>query len=600
MVRRNKVPPGTGYRSLARLARSLLLGFCLAAGVTAPARGELERPAPEAATAQGGAAAVHSREFMAVTAHPLASEAAAAMLRAGGSAVDAAIAAQLVLNLVEPQSSGIGGGALALHFDGRTVRAYDGRETAPRAAREDLFLHPDGTAMGFPEAVVGGRSVGTPGVLRLLEMMHRRHGRLPWADLFAPAIALAEHGFPVGPRLHALLAKEKDLVADPAARAYFYRPDGSPWPIGHRLKNPELAKVFRRLAEEGSDAFYVGTLARDIVARVRSHPTNPGLLDETDLAAYWPLTREPVCLRHAGLRICGFPPPSSGGIGVGQILGIVGRLQIKDYPPRPGSGPLMPDGTAVHLFAEAGRLAFADRAAFVADPAFQRIPAGLLDDSYLDARARLVGEKSLGTALPGRPPGAVAGAPDGTDERPATSHLSIVDREGQAVALTTTIESGFGSRLMVHGFLLNNQLTDFAFAPTAAGKPVANRVQPGKRPRSSMAPTLVLDAKGELKAVLGSPGGPWIINYVAKTLVGILDWGLDLDAAIALPHFGSRNGPTELEAGRFDGVGKDALEARGHAVTEGEMTSGLAGIVRTPAGWTGAADPRREGSAVGR
>lgn len=576
-----------------------LLALGLAGPVVARDRAELERPAPEAAVASQGGATATGREFMVVAAHPLASEAGAAMLRAGGSAVDAVIAVQMVLTLVEPQSSGIGGGALALLFDGRTVRAFDGREAAPRAVREDIFLNPDGSPMDFQQAVVGGRSVGTPGVLRLLEMLHHRYGRLPWGELFGPAIRLAEQGFPVGERLHGLLEKEKSLVADPAARAYFYRHDGSPWPVGHLLKNPELAGVFRLLAREGVEAFYAGPLAAEMVAKVRNHPGNGGFLAEDDLTAYWPVTREPVCQRHAGARVCGFPPPSSGGIAVAQILGIVGRLHIASYPPMRQGDRWLPDAEAIHRFAEAGRLAFADRGAYIADPAFQKIPDGLLDASYLDARARLVGERSMDVAQPGRQPGFVAVA-DGTDERPATSHIAIVDRDGMGISLTTTIEAGFGARLMVRGFLLNNQLTDFSFVPTMGGRPVANRVQPGKRPRSSMAPTIVLDDAGRLKALIGSPGGPWIINYVAQALVGLLDWRLAIDLAIALPHFGSRNGPTELETGTGDDALRQSLMARGHKVVDVEMNSGLAAIVRTSEGWVGAADPRREGRAVGR
>lgn len=593
----------SGSAGRAAKAGQVLLVFwtalLLAGPLAARDKGELDRPPPEAAVATRASATAISKDFMVVAAHPLAAEAGATMLRAGGSAVDAAIAVQMVLNLVEPQSSGIGGGALAMLFDGRTVRAFDGRETAPREVREDLFLQADGKPMDFQRAVVGGRSVGTPGVVRLLEMLHHRYGRLPWADLFAPAIHLAEHGFPVGQRLHALLEQEKDLIADSAARAYFYSRDGSPWPVGHVLRNPELAGVFRLLARDGAEAFYSGPLAADMVAKVRGHLGNAGLLDEADLAAYWPVTREPVCMRHSDSRVCGFPPPSSGGIAVAQILGIAGRLHIADFPPERRGEQVVPAAAAVHRFVEAGRLAFADRAAYVADPAFQKIPDGLLDASYLDSRSRLVGERSLGKAAPGRQPG-YAAAGDATDERPATSHIAIVDSRGMALSLTTTIEAGFGSRIMVRGFLLNNQLTDFSFVPVEDGRPVANRVQPGKRPRSSMAPTIVLDGKGGLQALLGSPGGPWIINYVAETLVGLLDWHLPLDEAIALPHFGSRNGPAELEAGAADLALRQALIARGHEVVEVPMPSGLAGIARTSAGWFGAADPRREGAAVGR
>lgn len=573
----------------------LLFVFLLVLAQSAVALDEEARPAPEGATARRPVQQAVGRAFMVVTAHPLASEAAALALRIGGSAVDAAIAAQLVLTLVEPQSSGIGGGALMLHFDGRTVRAFDGRETAPRAAQEGMFRNADGTPMAFMEAVVGGRSVGVPGVLRLLEMVHRRFGRLPWGDLFLPAIRLAEEGFPVSPRLHALLARERHLQGDGVARAYFYRHDGSPWPVGTVLKNPALAAVLRQVAEHGADAFYTGPLAREIVARVQAHG---GLLAEQDLEDYWALAREPVCVRHRSDRVCGFPPPSSGGIAVAQMLGILDRKDIANFRPGAGRGGL-PSAGAIHLFAEAGRLAFADRGSFIADPAFVRIPAGLLDDSYLDARARQVGSHSLGQAEPGRPAGAAEPGAEGSDERPATSHLSIVDPQGQAVAMTSSIESGFGARLMVHGFLLNNQLTDFSFLPSVAGRLVANRVGPGKRPRSSMAPTMVVGTDGRLRVILGSPGGPWIINYVAKTLVALLDWGLDPREAVSMANFGSRNGPTELETGHADPVVVDELRHLGHVVVEAEMSSGVAAVVRTPGGWVGVADPRREGKALG-
>ena len=578
--------------------QALVLVLLAATGLAT--RALAEAPLPEAATGRTTVQRQSGSEFMVVTANALASEAAAAAIRAGGSAVDAAIAAQMVLTLVEPQSSGIGGGAFMLHYDGRTLRAFDGRETAPRAATPNLFLKADGSPMAFDQAVVGGRSVGAPGVLRLLEMTHRRFGRLPWADLFRPAILLAEEGFPVSPRLHDLLLGERLKMVDPAARAYFYRPDGSPWPVGHLLKNPQLAGVLRHIAESGVDAFYTGPLARDIVAKVRGHATNPGLLDENDLSEYWAETREPVCVRHLGDRVCGFPPPSAGGIAVGQIVGIVGRKGIANVPPQPSAKGPLPSAAAIHLFAEAGRLAFADRDAYVADPAFFKTPAGLLDDSYLDTRARLIGERSLGVAKPGRLPGAPLAGGDATQERPATSHISIVDRQGQAVAMTTTIEGGFGARLMVHGFLLNNQLTDFSFVPSVDGRPAINRVEPGKRPRSSMAPTMVFAADGKLKAVLGSAGGPSIINHVARTLVGLLDWKLDVGEAVAMPNFGSRNGPTEIEAGFADRPLVEELQRRGHQVVETTVPSGLAAIVRTPGGWVGAADPRREGVPVAR
>ncbi|WP_220807650.1 gamma-glutamyltransferase [Noviherbaspirillum aridicola] len=541
---------------------------------------------------------------MVAAANPYATEAGYRILQAGGSAIDAAIAVQMVLTLVEPQSSGIGGGAFLLHHDGRQVQAYDGRETAPSAADENLF-QAAGKPMNFHEAVVGGRSVGAPGVLRMLDMAHRAHGRLPWATLFAPAIRLAEEGFEVSPRLSAMLASEQYLRRDPAAAAYFYDGQGKPWPVGHRLRNPELAAVLRDIAAGGADAFYLGQIARDIEAKVRSHPANPGLLTAADIASYRPRLREAVCTDYRRWQVCGMPPPSSGGIAVAQMLGI---LETRDMPALAPAGG-MPDAEAVHLFSEAGRLAYADRGRYVADTDFVPLPGNsvlpLVDKSYLSGRAALIGERSMGPAKPGIPRARVlAGGIDQSPELPSTSHISVVDAQGNALSMTSSIEDAFGSRQMVRGFLLNNQLTDFSFVASDAGGPVANRVQAGKRPRSSMAPTLVFDrASRKLVLSTGSPGGSAIINYVAKVLIGTLDWGLDVQQAISLPNFGSRNGPTELEQGRVGDELAARLRARGHEVRMMEQTSGLQGIMRIDVRgqemWFGGADPRREGNVRG-
>jgi len=582
---------------LAALAAGLLLAAC----TTAP-----ERPsAPEAASGfRPGLHTATASRHMAAAANPLAAEAGREMLRAGGSAVDAAIAMQMVLTLVEPQSSGIGGGAFLLHFDGRQGQAFDGREAAPMAAGEDLFMAA-GKPMAFYEAVVGGRSVGTPGVLRMLEAAHRQHGRLAWARLFAPAIRLADEGFPISPRLFSLLKDEKHLARDPAARAYFYDADGAPKAVGTLLRNPQLAATLRAIADGGADAFYRGDIAADIVRAVGSHP-NAGKLAMSDFAAYQAKERVPVCTDYKRWRVCGMPPPSSGGIAVAQMLGIFSVRNIAVVPPVDSDGQLQPQTDAVHLFAEAGRLAFADRNLYVADPDFVPVDwIALTHPRYLASRARLIGARSMGRAEPGVPAGySVAWAAD-ESLRGATSHVSVVDGFGNAVSMTTSIEDQFGARLMVRGFLLNNQLTDFSFAPSEGGRPIANRVQPGKRPRSSMAPTLVFDrASGELLATVGSPGGSLIINYVAKTLVGILDWNLDIQQAISLPNFGSRNGPTEVEQGRVGRGVIEGLQSRGHEVREIPMTSGLQGIVRVRLAdgrraWAGGADPRREGVALG-
>jgi len=532
---------------------------------------------------------------MVATANPHASQAGLDMLRAGGSALDAAIAAQLVLNLTEPQSSGIGGGAFVLHWDaaGKRVSAYDGRETAPSAARPDRFVQADGRQLAFADAVNSGKSVGVPGLLRVLQLAHAKHGRLLWARLFEPAIRLAEDGFPVSPRLHALIKSDPVLQRNPASRAYFYLPDGSPLPVGYRLKNAPFAAVLRRVAREGPDAFYLGPLARDIVAAVAAHPS-PGDLSEQDLAAYRAVEREALCGSYRAHKICGMPPPSSGGIAVLAILGVLEHHPIAEA--RPGSSG------AVHLFAEAGRLAYADRDHYVGDPDFVQVPtAGLTDPGYLRERAKLVApDRSMVRASPGSPAGARAAlGADATVEAAGTSHISVVDAQGNAVSMTTTIESQFGSRILVQGFLLNNELTDFSFAPEAGGKPAANRVEAGKRPRSSMSPTFVFAPGGALLLTVGSPGGSAIINYVAKTLVGLLDWKLDILQAIAAPNAGSRNRETEIEKGTaLEGIAA-ALRALGHPVNAIEMTSGLQGIVRTPGGLAGGADPRREGVVLG-
>ncbi|NYZ11876.1 gamma-glutamyltransferase [Azospirillum sp. RWY-5-1] len=575
-----------------RLAGAGLLALLAAA----PAWAQTDIVPPEAATGRGTRDVERATRFMVAAANPLAAEAGREVLRNGGSAVDAAIAVQLVLTLVEPQSSGLGGGAFLVHYDAatKTTTTYDGRETAPAAAKPERFLAANGKPMPFYDAVVGGRSVGVPGTVRLLEFAHRKHGSLPWPRLFEKAIRLADTGFTVSPRLAGLIALDKHLKSDPAARAYFYDAEGRPLAPGVRLKNPELAATLKTLAERGADAFYSGLIAADIVKAVAGHPTNPGDMTEDDLKGYAVKERLPVCGGYRVWTICGMGPPSSGAIAVQQMLGVLETVDLASM----GPGSL----DAVHWFAEAGRLAFADRALYLADPDFVKVPVkGLLDPRYVRSRARLVDPKrSMQKAEPGNPPyqdTRVYGASEGIEN--GTSHIAVVDAKGNAVSMTTTIEDGFGARLMVRGFLLNNELTDFGFAPVADGKPVANRVEPGKRPRSSMAPTLVFREDGGLHAVVGSPGGSAIINYVTKTLVAILDWGLDPQVAIDLPNFGSRNGPTELEE-RTEAEGwKAGLEARNHPVRVLELTSGIQAIVATGNGYIGGADTRREGVAIG-
>jgi gamma-glutamyltranspeptidase/glutathione hydrolase len=570
------------------------------------AQDSLQR-APEAATGYAEKAGWAARKYMVAAANPLAAEAGYEMLKQGGTAIDAAIATQLALTLVEPQSSGIGGGAFLMYYDGKKVQAFDGRETAPSKADEHLFQHPDGTPLSRTEGIVGGRSTGAPGVLRMLELAHRQHGKLPWKTLFGPAIRLSEQGFKVSPRLHGLLDWDPYIRQDPTARAYFYGPDGKPWPVGHVLKNPELARTLREIADGGAEVFYKGRIARDIEAKVKSHPGNPGLLTAADIAAYQPKLREPVCSDYRAYTVCGMPPPSSGGIAVAQMLGMFETRDMRLLAPANG----IPGADAVHLFSEVGRLAYADRDRYAADTDFVPLPGrgipALLDKRYLSQRASLIGQRSMGTASAGNPPGVEMAWNWGLDnsiEAHSTSHVVAVDGYGAGLSMTTSVEDAFGSRQMVDGFILNNQLTDFSFDSRDASGPIANRVQPGKRPRSAMSPTIVFDKKtGRFVEAIGSPGGPLIINYVAKVLVGTLDWGLNMQQAIALPNFGSRNGPTELEAGRFPAPEIEQLKARGHAIRVGEQNSGLQGIERIDVHgvplWFGGADPRREGVAKG-
>lgn len=557
-----------------------------------------QTPAPEAPTGYTPHHATLEKQDMVVAANPLAAAAGREILRRGGTAVDAAIAAQLVLNLVEPQSSGIGGGAFLVYWLAAEHRltSFDGRETAPAAARPDRFLGPDGKALTFYDAVVGGRSVGVPGALRMMELAHRRYGKLAWSELFVPAIRLADAGFPISPRLHALLAADPYLGQHEPARGYFYAAEGTPKPAGSVLVNPEFGATLRMIAAGGADAFYAGAIARDIANAVDGAPASPGDLTESDLAHYQAKERPAVCGRYRVYRICGMGPPSSGGVTLLEMLGMLETFNLAQDRP--------PSIRAVHLLAEAGRLAYADRGRYLADGDFVPVSVrGLLDRHYLDIRARLIDpERAMaGPAAPGDPPGSHAhnwGA-DATPELPSTSHISIIDKEGNALAMTTSIENVFGSRIMVRGFLLNNELTDFSFVPEENGRLVANRIEPGKRPRSAMAPTLVFDGNDRLKMVVGSAGGSAIINDVAKTLVAVLDWQYDMQAAIDLPNDGNRNGATEIEAGPSAQSTAAALAARGHHPQITGRSSGLTGILVTPKGLEGAADPRRDGAALG-
>ena len=510
-------------------------------------------------------------------ANPLASAAGRDILRAGGSAVDAAIAAQAVLTLVEPQSSGIGGGAFLMHFrksDGR-VDAFDGRETAPAAIRPDVFMTPDGRRRPFRDVSTGGAAVGVPGILRMLALAHQEHGKLPWARLFDRAISLSENGFPISPRLHAMIRHATGLRDFPEARNYFLTPDGTARPVGSILRNPALADTYRRLATGGAEVFDRGEIARDISAAVANAARNPATMTLADIAGYRAIKRAPICRPYRTWRLCGMPPPTSGGLTTLQILGLLEGFDMARIPPS--------SVQAVHLISEASRLAYADRRRYIGDPDFVAVQVeGLLHPGYLRRRAE---NANL--------------ADDNREGFPSTSHLSVIDRDGNAVSMTTTIERAFGSRLLVRGFLLNNQLTDFAFIPRRDGRTVANAVGPGKRPRSSMSPTLVFDADGKLFATVGSPGGSRIIGYVTKALIGLMDWKLDMQAVIDLPNHINRNGATELEKDTPLTRHADALKRLGHDVKTGALVSGLHGIRVTPVGYDGGADRRREGVALG-
>jgi gamma-glutamyltranspeptidase / glutathione hydrolase len=554
------------------------------------------QPAPEPASGVDPKQAVRASRFLVAAANPLAVEAGYRLLQRGGTAIDAAVATQMVLNLVEPQSSGLGGGAFILYYSAadQKLSAFDGRETAPAAARPDRFIGADGQPLRFQDAEVGGKSVGTPGVLRALELAHARYGKLPWAELFQPAIRLATEGFPLSPRLHRLLAAVRLPGRNQAMRRMYYQDDDTPKPAGTLLRNPALAATLRKIATEGADAFYHGEIARDIASAVKDAP-NPGDLSERDLAHYQAKQREPVCAPYRQWKVCGMPPPSSGGVTVLEVLGILQQLAPQKVPTDPVR--------AAHLIAEAERLAFADRERYLADADFVPVPvAGLLAPAYLAARAALIRpDHALGHALPGKPPGASPDelADNASPELPSTTQVSIVDAAGDAVAMTSSIEFAFGSQQMVRGFLLNNQLTDFSFVAEQDGKPVANRVEPGKRPRSAMAPTMVFDRDGKLVLILGSAGGSAIINHVVKTLVAALDWDLGIQQAIAFPNFGNRNGPTELERGTAAARWAQPLRALGHEVRIIDMTSGVQAIQRRKHSWRGGADPRREGVAMG-
>jgi gamma-glutamyltranspeptidase/glutathione hydrolase len=565
--------------------------------------------ASDAAQVDNAAAAepAEKRWFIAA-ANPYAAKAGADILKKGGSAVDAAIATQAVLGLVEPQSSGLGGGAFMIHYDPAAgkLETYNGRETAPASATPDRFLTEDGAPMNFYDAVAGGLSVGVPGAVRMLELAHQEHGKLPWAENFAGAAALADGGFEVSPRLNGLLERIPRLKQLPAAAAYFYDEAGAPWPAGHVLKNPAYAQTVRTVAEGGSDAFYKGPIAEAIVEAVNNAP-NPGGMTLADLASYEAAKLPPVCGPYRAFQVCSMAPPSSGGVTLLQMLGLLEKFDMAGA----GAGSI----EALHLMFEASRLAYADRNEYLADNVMlagedglspAAVIAGLLNPAYIDARAALIDRMKAAETVAAGDPSAYARdeaagqwkryGVDASPEPPSTSHFVIVDGDGNVVSMTTTVEFAFGSHLMAAGMVLNNQLTDFSFLPVRDGKPVANAVAPGKRPRSSMTPVIVFDENGEVWAAAGSPGGPAIIGYMAKTLIAMIDWGMSAQDAVDYPNAVYPRAAPILEAGGFDNQIVEGLKALGHPVTVAGLNSGVHAFKRLPDGaWDGGADLRREG-----
>jgi len=573
---------------------TLALSSCFIFGANAKQAREVGEP--EAATGYVEKQAFEAKDYMVVAANPYASWAGKNILEKGGSAIDAAVAVQSMLSLVEPQSSGIGGGAFILYWDNKNkvLHTFDGRETAPKAVNSHWFIQGN-KPMRWIDAVVGGKSVGVPGAVKALEMAQKEFGKLPWNTLFDDTIKTAEDGFKVSPRLAKLVALDyhPGLKTFPASSTYFF-PAGLPLKEGTVKKNKKLAKTLKGIAEKGSDYLLKGEVAEKIVKAVNSAEINPGQMTLEDLASYEPVKREPVCGLYHEKRICGMAPPSSGGVNVYQILKMLEGFDLSQYAP---------DSVEfANLYTQASALSYADRENFIADSDFTNLPfAAMINTAYLERRAESISVDKEWRRKRAGNPYADANVALGTSmELPNTSHVSIVDKEGNAVSMTTSIEFMFGSGIMVEGFLLNNQLTDFSFSPTKNRFPVPNRAEPGKRPRSAMSPTMVFDKEGNLEVVVGSPGGSRIVSYVAQTLVGVLDFGLDIQQAINLPKITNRNDYTALEKGTPIAELEAPLKALGHNVKVVDLNSGLHGIQFKSGKLIGGADPRREGIAVGR
>lgn len=550
---------------------------------------------PEATTGIEQKQLVIAKNYMASAANPLAVKAGEQILAKGGSAVDAAIAMQLMLGLVEPQSSGIGGGLFLLHWNKQqsSLTSIDGRETAPAAAGPDLFVD-SGKVMSWRDAFVGGKSVGVPGVIKALEQAHQQHGVLPWADLFAPAIKTAEQGFVVSPRLAGLLKANWNPGLDKFSQSSgYFKSEGQWLQAGFVRKNPDYAALLKQIAKKGSQAFYQGDNAKAIVAAVQQAPINAGKISLQDLSAYQPKTRDPVCVPYRQFKICSMAPPSSGGLAVLQMMGMLAHQPMATLKAN--------SVEAIHLISQAGKLAFADRERFAADPDFVKVPVqGLLAPDYLKQRATLLTAAEGAPAVAGQPKGAEPLASGSAIEFANTSHLSVVDSKGNAVSMTTSIENAFGSGLFVNGYLLNNQLTDFSLQAQVDGYWVANRVQANKRPRSSMAPVMVFDEQGKLRYITGSPGGSRIINYVAQNLVAVLDWKMDAQQAANLPRFTHRNDGLVLEQNTNLSQLVPALLELGYQPRLADLNSGIHAIEIKNTHLEGAADPRREGIAAGQ
>lgn len=573
---------------------TLALSSCFIFGANAKQAREVGEP--EAATGYVEKQAFEAKDYMVVAANPYASWAGKNILEKGGSAIDAAVAVQSMLSLVEPQSSGIGGGAFILYWDNKNkvLHTFDGRETAPKAVNSHWFIQGN-KPMRWIDAVVGGKSVGVPGAVKALEMAQKEFGKLPWNTLFDDTIKTAEDGFKVSPRLAKLVALDyhPGLKTFPASSTYFF-PAGLPLKEGTVKKNKKLAKTLKGIAEKGSDYLLKGEVAEKIVKAVNSAEINPGQMTLEDLASYEPVKREPVCGLYHDKRICGMAPPSSGGVNVYQILKMLEGFDLSQYAP---------DSVEfANLYTQASALSYADREKFIADSDFTNLPfAAMINTAYLERRAESISvDKEWRRKRAGNPYADANVALGKSMELPNTSHVSIVDKEGNAVSMTTSIEFMFGSGIMVEGFLLNNQLTDFSFSPTKNRFPVPNRAEPGKRPRSAMSPTMVFDKEGNLEVVVGSPGGSRIVSYVAQTLIGVLDFGLDIQQAINLPKITNRNDYTALEKGTPIAELEAPLKALGHNVKVVDLNSGLHGIQFKSGKLIGGADPRREGIAVGR